>query len=449
MMVAPAADDSRNALLTDLYELTMLQSYFDAGMKDIAVFDLFIRRLPSQRNYLIACGLEHVLHYLETLSFDSAAIDYLRTLNRFSDPFLKSLVSFRFTGDVYALQEGTPFFANEPIVEIVAPLPEAQIVETFLLNQIQMATLAASKASRVVTAAKGRSVVDFGARAMHGTDAGAKQPRAFYIAGMDSTSSVLAGQTWGIPVSGTMAHSYILSFEDEISAFRQFLRTYPTSILLIDTFDVNIGVKHVIDLAREMGSGFQVSGVRLDSGDVAEQAFEVRKQLDSAGLHGVKVFATSSLDEYEIEKIVNRNVPIDGFGVGRNLASSSDVPVLDTVYKLTQYAGQPKMKFSESKSTLPGRKQIFRERSSGGFVRDVVALADEKGNAGEPLLTKVMEHGRRTGPPEMLEQCRAYCKAQISGLPQRLLQLSNALPGYPVEISPALTQLVVAIRQKK
>src|SRR5215470_4422261 len=197
MMMFPSADDSRNALLTDLYELTMLQSYFDAGMTDTAVFDLFIRRLPSQRNYLIACGLEHVLHYLETLSFDGSAIDYLRTLNRFSVPFLTSLRDFRFTGDVYALPEGTPFFANEPIVEIVAPLPEAQIVETFLLNQIQMATLAASKASRVVVAAQGRSVMDFGVRAMHGTDAGIKQPRAFYVAGMDSTSCVLAGQMWG------------------------------------------------------------------------------------------------------------------------------------------------------------------------------------------------------------------------------------------------------------
>ena len=449
MMVPPSADDLRNALLTDLYELTMLQSYFDTGMKDIAVFDFFIRRLPSQRNYLIACGLEHVLHYLETLSFDGAAIEYLRTLNRFSDPFLKSLSSFRFTGDVYAMPEGTPFFANEPIVEIVAPLPEAQIVETFLLNQIQMATLAASKASRIVNAAKGRPVVDFGARAMHGTDAGMKQPRAFYIAGMESTSSVLAGQTWGIPVSGTMAHSYILSFEDEISAFRQFLRTYPTSILLIDTFDVNTGVKHVIDLAREMGSGFQVSGVRLDSGNVAEQAFEVRKQLDSAGLQGVKIFATSSLDEYEIDKIVNGNVPIDGFGVGRHLASSSDAPVLDTVYKLTEYAGQPKMKFSESKSTLPGQKQIFRERSSDSIVRDLVGLAGEKGNAGEPLLIKVMEQGRRTRPAKPLEQCRAYCNAQVSGLPQRLLELSSTLPAYPVEISSALTQLAETIRKKK
>src|SRR5215467_6064230 len=407
-------NDSNVALLTDLYELTMLQSYFDEGMNDLAVFDLFMRRLPLNRNYLVACGLEHVLHYLETFRFNSDAIDYLRSLGRFTEPFLKSLEVFRFSGDVYAMPEGTPLFANEPFIEIVAPLREAQFVETFIMNQTQMASLAASKAARVVRAAQGRSVVDFGARRMQGTDAALKQPRAYYVAGVASTSSVLAGETWGIPVSGTMAHSYVLAFEDEISAFRQFLRTYPTSILLIDTFDVNTGVKNVIDLAREMRSGFQVSGVRLDSGNVAEQAFEVRKQLDSAGLHGVKIFATSSLDEYEIDKIVSSNVPIDGFGVGRNLASSSDVPVLDMVYKLTQYAGVPKMKFSESKSTLPGQKQIFRERSSDSMVRDLVGLADEKGTAGEPLLIKVMEQGRRTRPAETLEQCRAYCNAQVS-----------------------------------
>jgi nicotinate phosphoribosyltransferase len=447
MMRTPSADDPNAALLTDLYELTMLQSYFDAGMKDVAVFDLFVRRLPSQRNYLIACGLEHGLHYLETLSFDDAAIEYLRKLNRFSEPFLGSLRAFRFTGDVYAVREGTPFFANEPIIEIVAPLPEAQIVETFLLNQIQMATLAASKASRVVIAARGRSVVDFGVRAMHGTDAGMKQPRAFYIAGMDSTSSVLAGQMWGVPVSGTMAHSYILSFQDELDAFRQFLHTYPTATLLIDTFDVNAGVQHVIELSRELGSRFQVSAVRLDSGDMAKQAYLVRQQLDSAGLQAVKIFATSSLDEYEIEKFVSKNVPIDGFGVGRNLASSSDVPVLDAVYKLTQYAEQPKMKFSESKSTLPGRKQVFRERSAGVLTRDIVGLADEKEVAAEPLLRKVMEHGRRTGRPETLEECRTYCKAEIKALPQQLLQLSKAPSEYPVEISPGLTLLVEAIRK--
>ena len=435
------ANDSNVALLTDLYELTMLQSYFDEGMNDTAVFDLFMRRLPADRNYLVACGLEHVLHYLETLSFTAESIDYLRSLNRFSEAFLDSLRNFRFTGDVYSMAEGRALFANEPFIEIVAPLREAQLIETFLMNQTQMASLAASKAARVVRAARGRTVVDFGARRMQGTDAAIKQPRAYYIAGVDSTSSVLAGQAWGIPVSGTMAHSYILAFPEEIQAFRRFVRAYPTAILLIDTYDVNEGAENVIRISREMGSAFRVSGVRLDSGDLAKHANHVRRQLDASGLNQVKIFASSSLDEFEIEKFVTGNIPINGFGVGRNLATSSDVPVLDTAYKLVEYAGEPKMKLSESKSTLPGQKQVYRERS----VRDVIALADEKNIAGEPLLNKVMENGRRTVPAEPLSQCRARCKAELDDLPERLHSLSKARPEYPVDLSPELSRMIASI----
>src|SRR5262245_34574032 len=284
MMTNPWVHDSNAALLTDLYELTMLQSYFDEGMNDLAVFDLFVRRLPPNRNYLVACGLEHVLHYLETLAFSPEGIAYLRSLRRFSEAFFESLAAFRFTGDVFAAPEGAVVFANEPLIEVVAPLPQAQIIETFLMNQIQMASLAASNAARVVSAAGGRSVVDFGARRMHGADAAIKEPRAFYIGGVDSTSNVLAGALWNIPVSGTMAHSYVLAFDSEIEAFRRFLRTYPDAILLVDTYDVRQGVQHVIDLARESGSAFQVAGVRLDSGGLAAEAFEVRRQLDHAGL---------------------------------------------------------------------------------------------------------------------------------------------------------------------
>lgn len=439
-------NDSNAALLTDLYELTMLQSYFDEGMNDLSVFDLFMRRLPPNRNYLVACGLEHVLHYLETLSFSDEAIGYLRKLNRFSEPFLDSLRDFRFTGDVYAMAEGTALFVNEPFIEIVAPLREAQLVETFLMNQTQMSTLAASKSARVVRAARGRSVVDFGARRMQGADAAIKQPRAYYIAGVDSTSSVLAGQTWGIPLAGTMAHSYILAFEDETVAFRRFLCAYPHAILLIDTFDVDKAVEHIIGLAREMGSEFRVSGVRLDSGDLAKHASNVRRQLDAAGLKQVKIYASSSLDEYAIEKIVTGNIPIDGFGVGRNLATSSDVPVLDTAYKLVEYAGRAKMKLSESKSTLPGQKQVYRERSGGQMIRDVIGLADEKGIPGEPLLLKVMEQGRRSMPPEPLNQCRDRCKADMNALPERLHSLSKAEPEYRVDLSDELSQLVSSIR---
>jgi nicotinate phosphoribosyltransferase len=442
-MTSPWVNDSNAALFTDLYELTMLQSYFEAGMNDIAVFDFFLRRLTANRNYFIASGLEHVLRYLETFSFAADGLEYLRTLNRFSEEFIKSLRDFRFTGDVYAVPEGTAAFVNEPMIEIVAPLPQAQIIETFLINQMQLATMAASKAARVVHAARGRSVVDFGSRRMHGTDAGLKQPRSFYIGGVDSTSNVLAGQVWGIPVAGTMAHSYILAFDDELAAFRHFLQRYPTAILLIDTFDVQQGVQNVLQLSKEMGQDFHVSGVRLDSGDLAKHAHNVRRQLDAAGLNQVKIFASSSIDEYEIERIIRGNVPIDGFGVGRNLATSSDVPVLDTAYKLVEYAGSAKMKLSESKATLPGRKQIFREKKGKELVRDVIALADEKGIAGEPLLQKVMENGRRIVAPEPLSQCRARCKDEVNGLSEPLTALSKAESPYPVELSPRLQELAL------
>ena len=439
-MTFPWVSDSNAALLTDLYELTMLQSYFDEGMNDVAVFDLFIRRLPSSRNYFVACGLERVLHFLETLSISDEAIEYLRSVNRFSDRFLESLRQFHFTGDVYAVPEGTFVFANEPLIEIVAPLREGQLVETFLMNQVQLATIAASKASRVVWAAAGRSIVDFGARRMHGADAALKQPRAFYIAGVDSTSSVIAGQTWGIPVAGTMAHSYVLAFENELQAFRQFVRTYPSAILLIDTYSIEKGAQNIIQLAQELGAEFRVSGVRLDSGDLARHARDVRRQLDAAGLQQVKIFASSSLDEYEIHRLVAADVPISGFGVGRHLATSSDLPVLDTAYKLAEYAGKAKMKMSESKSTLPGRKQIFRQIVDGKARRDVVGLMSEPDVEGEPLLVKVMENGRRLHAPDPLDACRARCLAERAAF-AGLMSLSKVDVAYPVELSPGLANL--------
>jgi nicotinate phosphoribosyltransferase len=437
MMTPPWVTDSNAVLLTDLYELTMLQSYFDEGMNDQAVFDLFVRRLPPTRNYLVACGLEHVLHYLESLAFSDQAIEYLRSIHRFSGPFLESLRQFRFTGDVYAVPEGTIVFANEPLIEVIAPLREAQFIETFLMNQIQIGTLAASKASRVVSAAAGRYVVDFGARRMHGADAALKEPRAFYVAGVDSTACVVAGQTWGIPVSGTMAHSYVLAFASELEAFRRFVRVYPAAILLIDTYDVDEGLENVIRLSRELGSEFRVSGVRLDSGDLAHHARDVRRRLDASGLERLQIFVSSSLDEYEIQRFVASAAPINGFGVGAHMATSSDVPFLDTAYKLVEYAGYPKMKLSESKATLPGRKQVFRERG----LRDVIGLMGEQGIAGEPLLVKVMENGRRTLPAEPLSAARDRCAAEKKALPERLMSLSKADEGYPVELSSGLMRL--------
>jgi nicotinate phosphoribosyltransferase len=439
-MNLPWVNDSNAALLTDLYELTMLQSYFDEGLKGIAVFDLFIRRLPDDRNYFVACGLDHVLHYLETFSFARDDVEYLRSLDRFSAPFLDSLHDLRFTGDVHAVPEGTVIFPNEPMLEVIAPLPQAQIVETFLMNQIQLATLAATKASRVVHAARGRSVVDFGVRRMHGADAGVKEPRAFYIAGVDATSSVLAGRVYGIPLSGTMAHSYVQAFEDETEAFRRFLCAYPAAVLLVDTYDIKKGVERVIQLSRELGPGFRVSGVRLDSGDLAREAVGVRGMLDRAGLKQVKIFVSSSLDEYEIERLLASGAPIDGFGVGAHMATSSDAPVLDTAYKLAEYAGRPTFKLSESKSTLPGRKQVFREKASGRAVRDVIGVHDES-VPGQPLLVKVMSQGRRLQPAESLDRCRARCRDELQALPQELLSLSRADSPYPVDLSAGVVRL--------
>ena len=445
-MTSRWVDDSNAALLTDLYELTMLQSYFAEGMNDVAVFDLFIRRLPATRSYFIACGLEHVLDYLERFAFSQEGIEYLRSLDRFSNPFLDSLRDFRFTGDVYAVPEGTAIFPNEPVIVVVAPLREAQLIETFVMNQIQLATLAASKAARVVSAARGRSVVDFGVRRMHGADAGLKDPRAFYIAGVNGTSNVLAGQVYGIPLSGTMAHSYIQTFEDELEAFRRFVWSYPTAILLIDTYDVRKGTEHVIQLARELRSDFRISGVRLDSGDLATGALEVRRMLDEAGLRQVKIFVSSSLDEYAIERLVAGGAPIDGFGVGAHMATSSDSPVLDTAYKLAEYAGQPKLKLSESKATLPGRKQIFRKRFSGKATGDTIGLRDEH-VTGDPLLQQVMAAGKRLRPPESLQSCRDRCRAEVTGLPENLLSLAAADVPYNIDISPGLMRLRDEIAQ--
>jgi nicotinate phosphoribosyltransferase len=433
-------DDSNAALLTDLYELTMLQSYFDHGMSGEAVFDLFVRRLPPERNYLIACGLEHVLHYLESLSFSTAAVEYLRSLDRFTDPFLDSLRDFRFTGSVYAVTEGSVVFANEPIVEIIAPIPEAQLVETFVMNQIQLPTLAASKSSRVVHAAAGRSVIDYGLRRIHGADAGLKAARAFYIAGVDATSNVLAGQTFGIPVSGTMAHSYVQACDSELQAFRQFARSFPTGTLLIDTYDTLEGARNVIRLAAEMGNEFRVQSVRLDSGDLEILARQVRQLLNDAGLSHIKIFASATLDEYAIQSMLSAGAPIDGFGVGVKMGTSEDVPFLDTVYKLAEYEGRPRMKLSTDKSTLPGRKQVYRQMANGLAVRDVIGLWEEK-HDGVPLLVKVMEGGRRLAKPDSIQECRARRQAALNNLPKTLLELSPADPGYPVSVSAGLTQL--------
>jgi nicotinate phosphoribosyltransferase len=428
------------ALLTDLYELTMLQAYVEEGMEGEAAFSLFVRRLPPRRNYLVACGLGDVLRFLETLAFDTDALAYLGSLGRFSDRFLRYLERLRFTGDVHAVAEGTPVFAHEPILEVVAPMPQAQLVETLVMNQIHLQTTLASKAARVVAAARGRTVVDFGVRRMHGTDAGLKAARAFWIAGVDATSNVAAGRRYGIPVSGTMAHSYVQAHDDELEAFRRFARVYPDTVLLVDTYDTLAGVRKVVALARELGPAFKVRAVRLDSGDLAALARGARRILDDAGLTSVEIFASGSLDEDAVAALVEGGAPIDGFGVGTAMGVSRDAPDLDIAYKLVAYGGRARMKLSTGKVLLPGRKQIFRVEEDGLARRDVLARHDEA-LAGRPLLAPVMRRGERLPAGRVtLDEARGRARDELARLPAALRALAPADPPYAVEISAGLAR---------
>lgn len=437
---AAPATDRLSALFTDLYELTMLQAYHEEGMERQAVFSLFVRRLPKRRNYLLACGLEPALAYLEQLAFDAGDIAYLSSLGLFSKSFLAWLRDFRFTGDVYAAPEGTPLFANEPLLEVVAPLPQAQLIETLVMNQLHVGTVLASKGARVVEAAQGRAVVDFGARRMHGIDAALKAARAFHIAGVAATSNVLAGKIYGLPVAGTMAHSYIQAHDSEAAAFRAFARAYPETILLVDTYDTLDGVQHVIDLAQELGEDFRVRAVRLDSGDLGALAIATRQRLDAAGLHKVDIFASGGLDEDEIARLLAAGAPIDGFGVGTKMGVSDDAPDLDIAYKLCEYAHKGRLKLSPDKPILPGRKQVFRVEKKGAAVGDVIARDGEK-LPGRPLLRCVMRGGRRTDEAhEPLDAMRERAREETAKLPAAMRALAPAEPAYPVTVSEALAR---------
>ena len=428
------------ALFTDLYELTMMQAFVEDGFEGEAVFDVFVRRLPKRRNYLLACGVGEVLAFLESVRFDAASLEYLASLRMFSARFLNYLERFRFNGDVAAIPEGTPVFAFEPLLEIAAPLPEAQLIETIVLNQVGLQTMLASKASRVVTAAAGRGVVDFGLRRMQGIDAGIKAARAFYIAGVAATSNVAGGHVYGIPVAGTMAHSYIQAHDDEREAFRRFASRYPGTILLVDTYDTLDGVARVIDLAREQGSSFSVHAIRLDSGDLGDLAVRARAMLDDAGLTSVRIVASGNLDEDSVAALVARGAPIDVFGVGTEMAVSADAPRLDIVYKLVSYDGADRVKLSPGKRVLPGRKQVFRIEEDGVPVRDVIGAVTEN-IAGRPLLVDVMKNGARLDASrETLDVMRSRAAAQIAVMPDRLRTLDPAEQPYPVEYSRALEE---------
>ncbi len=431
-----------SALLTDLYQLTMLQGYWHEGMEETAVFELFVRKFPPRRNFLLAAGLEQAIEYLENLAFEQQEIAYLRQTGLFDNRFLDRLAGLTFSGDVDAMPEGTVFFPNEPILRVVAPLPQAQLAETRLINLLQFQTLIASKAARCVLAAPGKNLVDFGLRRAHGSEAGILAARAAYLAGFGGSSNVAAGMKFSIPVFGTMAHSYIMAHDDELAAFRGFALSQPQNVvLLIDTYDTLAAVDKVIALAGELAQrNIPVKAVRIDSGDLATLAKEVRKKLDAAGLRQTGIFASGDLDEYTLQRFNAQNAPIDGFGVGTRLTTSSDAPYLNCAYKLQEYAGIPRRKVSSGKQTWPGRKQIYRRYDEKGVLAgDILTTADDA-QEGEPLLRPVMRKGKRLHPPESLETIRRRTAMELECLPADLKELEREST-LTVEISTALRQL--------
>lgn len=416
-----------SALLTDLYQLTMLDAYRQSGVGGTAVFELFVRRLPPCRGFLLVAGLDPLLAWLEGLRFTADELDWLRGLGRFSDELLASLADLRFTGTVHAMPEGTVAFAHEPLVQVTAPLAEAQLIESRLLSLVHLHTLLASKAARCVLAAGGRRLVDFGMRRAHGAEAALAGARAAWIAGFDATATVLAGRLYGIPLAGTMAHSYVQVHASERAAFESFALAHRDDVtLLIDTWDTAEGARTVAFMKRWLAEhGIRVSGVRIDSGDLTHEAWRVRRILDEAGMGDVAIVASGGLDEHDVAAIVRGGAPVDAFGIGSRLDTSADAPYLDCAYKLVEHEGRGTFKRSEGKATLPCRKQVFRRLEGGVLDRDVVALAGEAPD-GEPLLVPVMEGGRRLRAPEPLSAIRERARAQLASLPDGLRALDDA-----------------------
>lgn len=429
-------------LLTDLYQLTMLQSYLEREMNDTAVFEFFVRKLPPGRNFLVAAGLEQALDFLESLRFSADELEWVAKSGLFRPGFVEFLEKLRFTGEVHAMPEGTVFFPDEPILRVTAPLPQAQLVETRLINLLHYQTLVASKAARSVLAAPGKLLVDFGLRRAHGAEAGMLAARASYLAGFSGSATVLAGARYDIPIYGTMAHSFVQAHEDEITAFEHFARVFPgNTILLIDTYDTEAAAAKVVALAAKLRErGVAIKGVRLDSGDLADHARKVRRILDGGGLDKVTIFASGNLDEYRLHALLSSGAPIDGFGVGTSLVTSSDAPFIDAVYKLQEYAGEPRRKRSEGKATWPGRKRVYRRYGAGGqMVGDILTREDDVLD-GEALLRRQMKGGRRLQPSPPLRQIRDHAMRQYALLPESLRALEDK-PAYSVTVSQALQDL--------
>ena len=436
-------------LLTDLYQLNMIQAYLDHGETGTAVFEFFARKLPPRRGFLLAAGLEQALGFLEDLRFSAEELDWLARSGRFGAGLLEHLAGLRFTGDVHAMAEGTVFFADEPILRVTAPLPQAQLVETRLINLLHFQSLIAAKAARIVLAAPGKQLVDFGLRRAHGAEAGLLAARASYLAGFTGTATMAAGQRFGVPIFGTMAHSFVQVHDDETRAFERFARSRPDHLtLLIDTYDTEAGARKVVALAPRLGArGIAVRAVRLDSGDLVALSRRVRQILDDGGLHDTAVFASGGLDEDAIAGMIAAGAPIDGFGVGTSLTTSSDVPALDCAYKLQEYAGEPRRKRSTGKATWPGRKQVWRRHDADGRIAGDVLSIEGDVHDGEPLIHPVMRDGRRLAPAPSLAESRAHAMREIARLPEPLRRLE---PGAtcPVEVAGALVRLAAAVDRR-
>jgi nicotinate phosphoribosyltransferase len=437
------------ALLTDLYQLTMLQGYYEQGMEELAVFEFFVRKMPKNRAYLVAAGLEQVLTYLQQLHFSTAEIEWLAGIGGFKPAVLDRLAALSFTGDVHAMPEGTVFFPNEPILRITAPLPEAQLIESRLINLLHFQTLIASKAARSVLIAEDKLLVDFGMRRAHDSEAALLAARASYLAGFDGSATVAAGRSFGIPVYGTMAHSFVQTHSRESQAFVHFAKANPdNAVLLIDTYDTERAAQKVVDLAHALqAQGIKIKGVRLDSGDLADHAKKVRTILDRGGLQDTTIFASGSIDEYKLADLIAQKAPIDGFGIGTHLDTSADAPYLDCAYKLQEYAGIARRKRSEGKATWPGRKQVYRHYDDNGVMSfDTVTVADAP-CSGQPLLQAVMQRGTVTTLQPGLVEIREYTRHQLHRLPLALRKLSDT-PDYPVIISAELQALANSVDEQ-
>ncbi len=435
-------DPGNSALLTDLYQLNMIQAYLEHGKLDTAVFEFFVRRLPAQRGFLLAAGLEQCLDFLENLRFSSEEISWLKQSGQFSGALLGYLAAFRFTGDVDAMPEGTAFFANEPILRITAPLPEAQLVETRLINILHFQSLIASKAARMGLIASGKSLIDFGLRRAHGAEAGIMAARASFIAGFAGTATVLAGKLFGIPIRGTMAHSFIEAFDNETAAFESFARSRPDHLtLLIDTYDTEAAARKIVALApRLRDAGINVSGVRIDSGDMISLSQRVRRILDEGGLGDVTIFASGGIDEAELSAMIKAGAPIDGFGIGTSMTTSFDLPALDCAYKLQEYAGLPRRKHSAGKATWPGRKQVWRRYEADGKIAGGTLSVENDRQPGEPLILPVMRKGRRLHPAAPLAGIRNHAASQLAKLPEALRRLEPGV-SCPVQVADVLVRL--------